>query len=261
MSAIARSDGAVAGRMTDLIRTELFKLRTARSTWGFLLAGLALAALLGAATSSTAGEDSAAPLGTAGNLTNILGVSALPGVIMLILGVLATAGEYQHRTITQTFLTTPVRGRVMVAKLAALGLAGLPVAVAVMGAALLAAVPALLGVDRGIDVVNAEVAQTVAGNLLAGALLGVLGVSLGALLRNQLATVVLVVGWALIGEGILSIVSGQAAGRWLPGGAAQSVIAGGDGELALVPAALVLAAYAAGLAVIGTRLTLRRDIA
>ena len=33
--------------MNALIGTEIFKLRTARSTWGFLLGGLALGALLG----------------------------------------------------------------------------------------------------------------------------------------------------------------------------------------------------------------------
>ncbi|HKY74969.1 MAG TPA: hypothetical protein VJS45_02430 [Acidimicrobiia bacterium] len=246
--------------MNALIRTEIFKLRTARSTWGFLLGGLALGALLGAATTATAGEDVAAGLGTAGNLANVLGVSALPGVVMLILGILATAGEYQHRTITQTFLTTPVRGRVMGAKLAALALVGLPVAVGVMGAALLAALPRLLSAADTIDLFNAEVAQTVGGNLLAAVLLGVLGAGLGALLRNQLATVILVVGWALVGEGILSIIAGQSAVRWFPGGVAQSVIAGGDGELALLPAALVLAAYAAVLAA-ASLVTLRRDIA
>jgi hypothetical protein len=244
-----------------LVRTEILKFRTARGTGGFLLAGLALGALLGAATSTTAGEDAAAALGSADNLANVLGVSALPGVIMLILGVLVTAGEYQHHTITQTFLTTPVRGRVMAAKLTALALIGLPVAGAVMGAALVAALPRLLADADRIDLLNSTVAETVAGNLLAAVLLGVLGAGLGALLRNQLATVILVVGWALIGEGILSTVAGQDAVRWLPGGAAQSVIAGGDGELALVPAVLALAAYAAVMAVAASRLTLRRDIA
>lgn len=247
--------------MNALIRTELLKLRTARSTGGFLVGGLALAALLGAATAATAGQDAAAALGRADNLANVLGVSALPGVIMLILGVLATAGEFQHHTITQTFLTTPVRGRVMAAKLAAVGLVGLPVAVSVMGVALMAALPRLLAEADRIDLLNAEVAQTVGGNLLAAVLLGVLGVSLGALLRNQLATVILVVGWALVGEGILSILAGQGTVRWFPGGAARSVIAGGDGELALLPAAVALAAYAAVLAVAASRLTLRRDIA
>ena len=142
--------------MNALIDTEVFKLRTARSTWGFLAGGLALGALLGAATSATAGEDVAAALGTADNMANVLGVSALPGVLMLILGILMTAGEYQHRTITQTFLTTPVRGRVMAAKLAALALVGLPVALAVMGAALLAALPRLLTAADTIDLFNAE---------------------------------------------------------------------------------------------------------
>ena len=246
--------------MNALIGTEIFKLRTARSTWGFLLGGLALGALLGAATSATAGEDTAAALGTASNMANVLGVSALPGVIMLILGILMTAGEYQHRTITQTFLVTPVRGRVMSAKLAALALVGVPVALAVMGAAFLAALPRLVTDAKSIDLLNGEVAQTVGGNLLAAVLLGVLGAGLGALLRNQLATVILVVGWSLVGEGILSIVAGQGAVRWFPGGVAQSVIAGGDGELALLPAALALAAYAGGLA-IASLATLRRDIA
>lgn len=246
--------------MNALIRTEIFKLRTARSSWGFLLGGLALGALLGAATTATAGEDLAAGLGTADNLANVLGVSALPGVVMLILGILATAGEYQHRTITQTFLTTPVRGRVMGAKLAALALVGLPVAVGVMGAALLAALPRLLTTADTIDVFNAEVAQTVGGNLLAAVLLGVLGAGLGALLRNQLATVILVVGWSLVGEGILSIIAGQSAVRWFPGGVAQSVIAGGDGELALLPAAIALTVYAGVLAA-ASLVTLRRDIA
>lgn len=246
--------------MNALIRTEIFKLRTARSTWGFLLGGLALGALLGAATSATAGQDAAAALGSADSMANVLGVSALPGVVMLILGILATAGEFQHRTITQTFLTTPVRGRVMGAKLAALALVGLPVAAAVMGAAFLAALPRLLTAADTIDVFNAEVAQTVAGNLLAAVLLGVLGAGLGALLRNQLATVILVVGWSLIGEGILSIVAGQDAIRWFPGGVAQAVIAGGDGELALLPAALALAAYAAVFSA-ASLMALRRDIA
>jgi ABC-2 type transport system permease protein len=246
--------------MNALISTELFKLRTARSTWGFLLGGVALGALLGAATSATAGEDAAAALGSAANMANILGVSALPGVVMLILGILATAGEYQHHTITQTFLTTPDRGRVMGAKLAALALLGLPVAATVMGTALLAALPRLLTAADSVDLLNAEVARTVGGNLLAAVLLGVLGAGLGALLRNQLATVILVVGWSLVGEGILSIVAGQDAVRWFPGAVAQSVIAGGDGELALLPAAVALAAYAAVLAA-ASLTTLRRDIA
>jgi len=244
-----------------LVATEILKLRTARSTRGFLLGGLAVAVLLGAATSATAGEEAAAALGSADNLANVLGVSALPGVIMLILGILATAGEYQHHTITQTFLTTPVRGRVVAAKLAALALLGLPVAAAVMGAAVAGALPRLLLDADGLDVLNSAVAQTVAGNLLAAVLLGVVGVGVGGLLRNQLAGVILAVAWALIGEGILSVLLGQEAVRWLPGGAAQSVVAGGDGELALLPAALVLAGYAGALTLAASRLTLRRDIA
>lgn len=244
-----------------LVRTELLKLRTARSTWGFLGVGFGLAALLGVASASSAGDDVAASLGSADNLANILGISALPGVLLLVFGILATAGEYQHRTITQTLLTTPVRGRVMAAKLAAVGLLGPPIAAGLMAVALLAALPRLLTAGDGMDFFDPTVLETVAGNLLASALLGVLGVGLGAFVRNQLAAVLLATGWGLLGEGVVSVLAGRAAVRWFPGGAAQAVIAGGDGELALLPAALALAAYAAVLAVLGTRLTLHRDIA
>ena len=249
------------GPSAELVRTEVLKLRTARSTWGFLGAGIGLAALIGAASAATAGEDVAAPLGTADSLANILGVSGLPGVLMLVFGVLVAAGEYQHRTITQTFLTTPVRGRVMAAKLAAVALLGPVIAAVLMMVALLGAAPRLLSAGGSLDVFSAAVVETVAGNLLAGALLGMLGIGLGALLRNQLAAVLVVAGWGLVGEGILSVLAGQAAVRWFPGGAAQAVIAGGDGELALLPATLALCGYAAMLAVLATRLTLRRDIA
>jgi ABC-type transport system involved in multi-copper enzyme maturation permease subunit len=247
--------------MTTLIRTEVLKLRTARSTWGLLLAGFALAALLGAATTGTAGQDGAAGLGRADNLANVLGVSALPGALMLVLGILAMAGEYQHRTITQTFLVTPVRGRVVAAKLAAAALVGVPVAAAVMAVALGTALPRIWVDGATVDLVNRTVAETVAGNLLAGALLGVLGVSVGALLRNQLAAVLLAIAWGLIGEGILSVFVGQEFARWLPGGAAQAVISGGEGLLPLWGAALLLAAYSAAGALAASRLTVRRDIA
>lgn len=247
--------------MNAPIRAELLKLRTTRSAGGFLLVALALAALLGAATAGTAGEDTAAALGTAGNLANVLGVSALPGIGALVLGILAMAGEYQHRTITQTVLTTPARGRVLAAKLVAVALVAAPVAAAMMGVALAAALPRILSQGAPLDLVDRAVAETVAGNLLAAALLGVLGVSLGALVRNQTVALVFVAAWALVGEGVLSIVAGREAARWLPGGAAQAVISGGDGLLPLGAAAVLLAGYAALGALAASRLTVSRDIA
>ncbi len=109
--------------ITAQISAELLKLRTTRTTKGLLLAAILVAGLLGAATVGTAGGENAT-LGSADNLANVVGASSLPAFVMLIVGILAMAGEYQHRTVTSTFLATPRRGRVLVAKLVAVGAVG-----------------------------------------------------------------------------------------------------------------------------------------
>jgi ABC-2 type transport system permease protein len=243
--------------MNHLVRAEWTKLCTTRSMKLYLFGGLVAAALLTAATTATAGQDGNAPVGSARYLANLLGLSTLPAFVGLLLGLLAMAGEYQHRTITQTFLVTPVRGRVIAAKLVLLGAAGAVMAAAMMGVALLvAAVP--LASAASVEV-TAAVGATVAGSVLAGALLAIAGVALGALFRNQVAAIVAVALWATLGEGIVSAVAPGVA-RWLPGMAAAALGGGADGMPAWA-AALLLTGYGCAAAAAATRTTMRRDIA
>lgn len=244
--------------MMTLVRNEVLKLRTTTTVRRVVLGALVLAAVLSAATVANADKEVAEGLGSAESWTHVLGVSGLPAFAMLTIGIIAMAGEYQHRTITQTFLVTPIRGRVVAAKLAALAVAGVVVAAAVMATALIFALPGTW--SGGIDVLHAEVGRTVAGNLAAGALFGVLGVALGALLRNQLAAVILAVGWGLLAEGVIATVAGWEVARWLPGGATQSLLWGGEDLLPVGAAAAMLAAYAVVLAAVATRATVRRDV-
>jgi ABC-2 type transport system permease protein len=247
--------------MNALIRAELLKLGSTRTTRLLLFGGLAIAALLGSVTATTAGEEASAALGSAESIANIVGVSAMPGFFMLILGVLGMAGEYQHRTITQTFLSVPVRGRVVAAKLAAIATAGVVMAAAMMTTAFLAALPHVWAEGAGVHLVNAEVGRTALGTLLAGALFGIAGTSLAALLRSQIAAVVAVAAWVAIGEGVLGLILGPDVARWLPGGVASALAASGTHALPLWAAASVLAGYCAAGVAAATRLTLRRDVA
>ncbi|MGH9224495.1 MAG: hypothetical protein ACRD2W_12115 [Acidimicrobiales bacterium] len=67
-----------------LVRSELLKLATTRTVRFLVLGGLAVAARIGAGTAATAGQDGAAALGSPASIANVLGVSAMPGCVMLI---------------------------------------------------------------------------------------------------------------------------------------------------------------------------------
>ena len=56
------------------------------------------------------------PVGSVDHFNKTLWVAALTSMVMLAIGVLIVAGEYRHRTIMQTYLGEPRRGRVLAAK-------------------------------------------------------------------------------------------------------------------------------------------------
>jgi len=110
--------------------------------------------------------------------------------------------------------------------------------------------------------VDGEMVWVVAGLAVSTALYGALGVSVGALLRNQTAAATAVVVWLLTGERLVSLVfRGADVGRWLPAALGRTLVHIGPGaDLPLVTAATALAAYVALFGLAGTYLTERRDI-
>ena len=94
-----------------LYLNEMLKLRTVRSTYYLLLIAQAIivVGVSGAFASGNAPDDVVVVRGVAH-----VGLTSL---FALVLGVLSMAGEYRHRTITDTFLSSPRRGSVVAAKL------------------------------------------------------------------------------------------------------------------------------------------------
>ena len=245
--------------MNRLVRTELLKLRTTRTTMALAVAGVAVAVLLGAANAAIAGDQGAPALGSAAWVENVLGVSTTPAAVAVLLGVLLSAGEHQHGTITTTFLITPVRHRVVATKAVAASLAGAALAFTMVVVAALATVPTVVGEGAEIDAFHRGTGLAIAGLVLASALLGALGVLLGLLVRSQVAALVVVAAWALILEGVVDVLAGGGLRRWLPGGAAADLA--GNGSQPLWLAAAVVAAWTAAVALVTTPLVGRRDIA
>jgi len=248
--------------MTRLVHSELLKLRTTRTARVLLTLAAAGTAALVAIVLLLAGRPGQPALGPDALRLLVL-VPAQPLTLAaLVLGVLGMAGELRHGTATSTFLVTPKRGRVVAAKLAAAAVTGLAMAAASSAAVLAVGLPWLRAKGIEVAIADAGVAARVAGLAVAVALYAVLGTGLGALLRNQVAAVV--VGLLWWSQGVERVLTGilhqPGLERWLPLGAASALTAPGDGTLPMWAGALVFAAYGLGLALLGGRLVARRDL-
>jgi hypothetical protein len=105
--------------------------------------------------------------------------------------------------------------------------------------------------------------------LLSGAVLGVVGVAIGSLIRNQLVAIVSTLVWLFVVEPIILLLYVDA-GKWLPTGAItgmlsidfQSAALGVDTTDYLSPgiATLVLLGYGALCALVALITSMRRDI-
>jgi ABC-2 type transport system permease protein len=251
--------------MTALVRAELLKLRTVKLPLWLLVTALALVLLGVAATVLTAGLEGA-PLRRDDPQLMARAVANASGgnVVVLILGIMVLTQEFRFGTATPSFLVTPKRGRVLVAKLIAIALVGavfaiISAAVAVVAGAL------LIPFKDGVVNYDGQVLQVLLGAILVMVLYGPIGIAVGALIRNQIAAVVGALAFTFLAEQLL-IALLPSWGKWTPGGASSAVLQLGDlattrGDLLPVwGGALLLVAYAVVLSAIAARLTLRRDL-
>ena len=248
--------------MIAQLRSELLKQRTTRTNALLLLwmVGLVVLVVLLHVLSFSVKD-----LSRADNQLKIVGLGTSLGALFAsLLGAMSITGEIRHGTIRPTFLASPRRGRVIVAKVAASALAG--IAVGLIAEALTAGVEAAGLEARGIHVElgAGEYAQLLAGGALAAALFGAIGVGVGAIVRNQVAAVVGLCVWLLFLEPLL-LGDLPAAAKFAPGasagaiaGAIQTRIA--DDLVAPAIGVLLLAAYAALASTAGSIATTRRDV-
>jgi ABC-type transport system involved in multi-copper enzyme maturation permease subunit len=245
--------------MIRLVRAELTKLATTRLIYGMAAAMAAFAVLTVAG--NILGVEGAPPLSADSLPVLVAGPVTLLSGAALLLGILGMAGEFRHQTVTQTFLVTPDRGRVVAAKLVAYPLAGIALTLAIL--AFTAAVATGWLAAKGItpSLLDARLGRVLLGAVLAAGLCALVGVGVAALVRNQVAALVGVAVWVLLVEGLLmSLLHAPSLAKWLPSAAAAALTNPGGAQLSRVAGSLLLAGYALALALVGTRLVVRRDI-
>jgi ABC-type transport system involved in multi-copper enzyme maturation permease subunit len=245
--------------MRALLRSELVKVRSTRTSLGLLAAMVGLVLLLvllyGLAVDSS-------ELVKEEHQRVMLGLGLAGGFIAALIGVMSITTEFRHGTIRPTFVFTPRRGRVLAAK------ALVSVAVGAVFGLLTEALALGVGIGilhaRGADVILSprDLLGLALGSVAAAALLAALGVGVGAVLRNQVLGVLGFVVWFMVIENlVVNLVSGV--GKFFPLAAADALsgVKGVDAQALTAPqGGLVLTGYVLVFFAAGLLVTRRSDV-
>ncbi len=238
--------------MTGLFRSELLKLRTTRTAVVlalglYLITGIAVVASLIVNDSLDRSVQQDLP-----------GSASFAVLFSILFGILVMTGEYRHGTATPTFLATPRRERVVIAKSLAAVVGGLTLALSSLLLVYAFAIPWLLVTGNSILLFERDALRDPLGLLVASAIWGALGVGIGAVVRSQVGAMIGVLVWFLILEPLVGHLSNSVS-PYLPGAGLEAIFSG-SAELSAWAGVAISLGYAAAFCVAGTVLTARRDI-
>lgn len=271
--------------MINLVRAEWLKLRTTAVPWvlggiAIVINGLLILVIFlnhgsngGGGFGGGGGSDNGQTLltgpsypHTVQQLRNLVGSGFTGYLLALLLGVLIVTTEFRHKTVTTAFLITPVRPVMVGGKLIMAALAGIGLAIIMLITALVGGGLTLIALGGSFSALLHQVPAVAPGMLLVFVLFSLLGVGIGSVLTNQVAAIVVTLGWFIILEGILvGLVHGAA--RWVPTGAAEAasnISRSRTGVSSLLfnwwQGSLLIVAYGLVFAVVGSYFLTRRDI-
>jgi ABC-2 type transport system permease protein len=247
------------------LAAELFKLRTIRAPYALLAVALAFGLALTVAIALTS-EPAELTSEVGARLTLSTGGN-MAGIMALLLGIIASGGEYRHGTILPTLFVTPDRGRVALANaVASAAVGGLIGAVAVVatgavGLGLMAAREVTVGLS------DAQLVGIAVGGVAFPALSAAFGSALGTLVRSQVAGISIALLALFVVEPVLTeLVDGYQ--RYsltgvrvaLVGGEAEAAGAADGGLPPAWLAALLWTGYTVALVTAAITVTRRRDV-
>jgi ABC-2 type transport system permease protein len=234
------------------VGAELLKLRTTRMPALLLLAGPLLVILGGSGLLARRDVDDPDTIATAAAHVG------LTSLVALVLGITAVAGEHRHRTVADTYLTTPARTPVLLAKCGAYAAYALVMAV-LSAAAALGTIVFWQALRGTVDLSGGALWLTLLGGLLWNVAFAITGVAIGATVRNLAGAVAGALAWLALVEGVLGQLLGAGLARWLPFAAGQAAARIPADGLPQAGAVALLVGYAAAALLIAQR-TLDRDI-
>jgi ABC-2 type transport system permease protein len=278
--------------LARLVRAEFMKLRTTDAGWLFL-AGFIVFTVLALTINGFGihdqlypqkGLDSPQALAQAARSRTPAGVAAIAASMMtsghlfgvmfaLLLGVLVVTSEFANQTAAVTFVTVPRRATVIKAKVAAAACCG--ALFWLVGSVLAAVATPLFLYTQHISTSLAgwTVARSVLLNLLALVAWGIFGLGFGAVLRNQMASVIgaiVVYGGSFGAEIVFTLLYNLFHQDWLlagpviaPAVASEVMVTSGPAFPYAPPwwvGGVILIGYTVALVAGGITLTKQRDV-
>lgn len=245
--------------MRHLLAAEWLKLRTTRLLAGIVPATIVIS-VLAVAGATLSADRAGVDLTEAIGVRRALHVTGAGANILLALGIVMAAGEFRTQTATDTFLTAPRRGRVVVSKMIVGAFVG--AVIGTLNAVVCMATAALLYRREGLRFPTGEpdVWLIMGGAVLYSAIFALIGVALGSVIRNLVVAVMGALAWVLLVEQLLITAAASPHTKWLPAAAGQAIVRSpATGLLTPTTGVAVLLAYGIVIGLAGVAITTRRD--
>jgi ABC-2 type transport system permease protein len=202
-----------------ILRSEWIKLRTVRSTvWCYAII-IVLTVLFGILLASTFQGDMAGPLSEDDHQR--LGVQAMTisigfsQLVASVLGVLVISGEYGTGMIRSTLTAVPRRTPALLAKAVVFGAVTLAVGLIAIGGTALVTSPLLPRSGLEPDFGDPQLLFALGGGALYLTLVGVLSLTIGAIVRNSAGGIAASLGLLLVLPTVLQILGGITNATWV----------------------------------------------
>jgi ABC-2 type transport system permease protein len=260
----------------NILKAEFLKLAYSRRTWFIALASIGISVISSAFTPYALAQlktQIVMPLTTSAAVDGVYAKSLGGYIFVIVIGVLMMTSEFHNHTAIATFLATPQRAHALYAKLVMAVIAGAIVNFFATIIGMASAAIALTFYPEAAAPSADIFINYPASALLIGAVLAVIGVGVGALIRNQTVAIAVAMLWIFLVDRILGVLF-VAVGKYLPTGLITSMmniqltvtttskvasLNTGD-YLDALPAAGLLLLYGMVFAVVAMFTTLRRDI-
>lgn len=249
--------------MIKLVRAEFLKLRTTQVWFWLLLASVAVSALIVIAAYAPHNG-----VQNTQDVADVFGSAATADIAVFILGVLGITTEFRYQTITPTVLATPSRWAVVSAKMITYALVGAIFSAICVSVEIAIAVPWIHAKGLSVGLGEGNIPHSLFGVFVVVALYGIVGLGVGALVKNQIVAVSVGLLFLLVLENIIvAIPKVKYAYPFTPGGASSAILTtnpttdfNGVTLLSTAGGVVVLLLWALVPAMIGASVTMNRDI-